>query len=89
MKYGIYWPNWGNMKKIGYLGPKGTFTDEAAYKYAENENRIEYSSFLHLFHDLVKKQTCAIPDRISNLTSIDLYNLYITICIRNETHTCN
>lgn len=36
------------MKKIGYLGPKGTFTDEAAYKYAENENRIEYSSFLQL-----------------------------------------
>ena len=36
------------MKNIGYLGPKGTFTDEAAYKYAKNENRIEYSSFSNL-----------------------------------------
>ncbi|MFL2665672.1 MAG: prephenate dehydratase [Dehalococcoidia bacterium] len=36
------------MKNIGYLGPKGTFTDEAAYNYASNENRIEFSSLLHL-----------------------------------------
>ena len=54
------------MKNIGYLGPKGTFTDEAAYKYAKNENRIEYSSFSNLTEALENHCVDEIVEPIEN-----------------------
>jgi len=54
------------MKNIGYLGPKGTFTDEAAYNYAKNENRVEYSSFLHLTEALENNSVDEIVVPIEN-----------------------
>lgn len=54
------------MKNIGYLGPKGTFTDEAAYKYAKNENRIEYSSFSNLTEALENHSVDEIVAPIEN-----------------------
>ena len=31
-------------KKIGYLGPEGTYTDQASYLYSQTDIRIPYGT---------------------------------------------
>lgn len=41
------------MKKIGYLGPRGTFTEEALIKYASNKSNIQEVEFESIYELLL------------------------------------